>query len=43
MKKIADVMTRDKKLVGIVSIGDLALKHSAGKAGKTLESVCTAH
>lgn len=34
------VISRDKRLVGVVSIGDLAIKHSTQKAGKTLGSVC---
>ena len=36
------VVNRDKRLVGIISIGDLATKHSAQKAGKALGSVCAA-
>ena len=27
-------------VVGVVSLGDIALKHNTGKAGKTLSSVC---
>jgi CBS domain-containing protein len=34
------VVNRDKRLVGVVSIGDLAIKHSAQKAGKALGIVC---
>ncbi len=34
------VVNRDKRLVGVVSIGDIAIKHSAQKAGKALSSVC---
>jgi CBS domain-containing protein len=34
------VVNRDKRLVGVVSMGDLATKHSAQKAGKALGSVC---
>ena len=34
------VVNRDKRLVGVVSIGDLATKHSAQKTGKALGSVC---
>jgi CBS domain-containing protein len=33
------VINRDKRLVG-VSLGDLAIRHSVIKAGKTLGSVC---
>lgn len=35
------VVNRDKRLVGVVSIGDLAAKHSAQKTGKTLGSICS--
>jgi CBS domain-containing protein len=34
------VVNRDKRLVGVVSIGDLATKHSTQKTGKALGSVC---
>ena len=34
------IVDRDKRLVGVVSLGDIALKHNTGKAGKTLSSVC---
>jgi CBS domain-containing protein len=34
------VLNRNKRLVGGVSIGDLAIKHSAQKAGKALGNVC---
>ena len=37
------VVNRDKRLVGVVSMGDLAIKHSAQKAGKALGSVCAEH
>jgi CBS domain-containing protein len=33
------VMNRDKRLVGIVSLGDLAMMHSAKKAGQALGGV----
>lgn len=34
------VVDRDKRLVGIVSLGDLAAHVDAGAAGKALEGVC---
>ena len=35
------ILNRDKRLVGIVSLGDLALQtHDDEMAGKTLEAVC---
>ena len=34
------IVDRRKRLVGVVSLGDIALKHNTGKAGKTLSSVC---
>lgn len=35
------ILSRDKRLVGIVSLGDLALRtHDDEMAGKTLETVC---
>ena len=34
------IVDRSKRLVGVVSLGDIALKHNTGKAGKTLSSVC---
>ena len=36
------IVDRNKRLVGVVSLGDIAIKHNAGKAGKTLSSVCHA-
>lgn len=36
------IVDRNKRLVGVVSLGDLALKHNPAKAGKTLSSVCHA-
>ena len=33
------VVNRDKRLVGIISLADLAIRGSAARAGKTLESV----
>ena len=33
------VLNRDKRLVGIVSLGDISVKGSTSEAGKTLESV----
>jgi CBS domain-containing protein len=36
------VINRDKRLVGVVSLGDLAIRHSVIKAGKALGSVCAA-
>ncbi|HEY5238333.1 MAG TPA: CBS domain-containing protein [Rhizomicrobium sp.] len=35
------IVNADKRLVGVVSIGDIAFLHSAATAGKTLEGVCT--
>ena len=36
------IVDRNKRLVGVVSLGDIALKHNPAKAGKTLSSVCHA-
>jgi CBS domain-containing protein len=36
------IVDRNKRLVGVVSLGDIALKHDTGKAGETLSSVCHA-
>jgi CBS domain-containing protein len=36
------IVDRNKRLVGVVSLGDIALKHNSGKAGETLSSVCHA-
>jgi CBS domain-containing protein len=35
------IVNADKRLVGVVSIGDIAFLHSPTTAGKTLEGVCT--
>jgi len=35
------IVNADKRLVGVVSIGDIAFLHSAAIAGKALESVCS--
>lgn len=35
------IVNADKRLVGVVSIGDIAFLHSATIAGKALESVCS--
>ncbi len=34
------IVDEDKRLVGVVSLGDIALRHRAATAGATLESVC---
>ncbi|HTT85431.1 MAG TPA: CBS domain-containing protein [Rhizomicrobium sp.] len=34
------VVNRNKRLVGVVSLGDIALKHNPAKAGATLSRVC---
>jgi CBS domain-containing protein len=34
------VVNRDKRLVGVVSLADIALKHDAHLAGEALEGVC---
>jgi len=34
------VVDRERRLVGVVSIADIARKHDAAKAGVTLEEVC---
>jgi CBS domain-containing protein len=34
------IVDEDKRLVGIVSIGDIAFRHKASVAGDALESVC---
>ena len=34
------IVDRRKRLVGIVSLGDMAPNHNAAKAGKTLSNVC---
>jgi hypothetical protein len=34
------IIDGNKRLVGVVSIGDIAFRHKAGIAGYTLESVC---
>ena len=34
------VVDRDRRLVGVVSLADLALKHDAHLAGEALEGVC---
>ena len=34
------IVDEDKRLVGVVSLGDIALRHRASTAGATLESVC---
>ena len=34
------IVDRNKRLVGVISLGDIALKHNAAKAGATLSSVC---
>lgn len=34
------VVNRGKRLVGVVSLGDIALKHNPAKAGATLSEVC---
>ena len=36
------IVDRNKRLVGVVSLGDIALKHNPAKVGKTLSSVCHA-
>jgi len=33
------VLSRNKRLVGIVSLGDLAVKHASPQAGKALEGI----
>jgi CBS domain-containing protein len=33
------VLNHDKRLVGIVSLGDLAVKHASAQAGKALEGI----
>jgi CBS domain-containing protein len=35
------VVNADKRLVGVLSIGDIAFLHSASLAGRALESVCS--
>ncbi|HEX4078172.1 MAG TPA: CBS domain-containing protein [Rhizomicrobium sp.] len=34
------IVDRNKRLVGVVSLGDIARKHNPTKAGATLSSVC---
>ena len=34
------VMNREKRLVGIIALGDIATKSAAPKAGEALESIC---
>lgn len=34
------IVNRRKRLVGVVSLGDIAVKHNPIEAGKTLSSVC---
>jgi CBS domain-containing protein len=34
------VVNREKRLVGVVSLADIALRHDPGKAGAALEGVC---
>lgn len=34
------IVDRNKRLVGVVSLGDIAMKHNPAKAGATLSSVC---
>lgn len=34
------IVDRNKRLVGVISLGDMALKHNPSKAGSTLSSVC---
>jgi CBS domain-containing protein len=34
------IVDRNKRLVGVVSLGDIALRHKPAVAGATLESVC---
>lgn len=36
------IVNRRKRLVGVVSLGDIAVKHNPAEAGKTLSSVCHA-
>ena len=36
------IVNRKKRLVGVVSLGDIAVKHNAAEAGKALSSVCHA-
>lgn len=36
------IVDHNKRLVGIVSLGDMAMKHNPAKAGATLSSVCHA-
>jgi CBS domain-containing protein len=36
------IVDRNKRLVGVVSLGDIAMKHNPAKAGATLSSVCHA-
>ena len=36
------IVDRNKRLVGVVSLGDIAVRDNPGKAGKTLSSVCHA-
>lgn len=35
------IVNGDKRLVGVVSLGDIAFLHSASIAGRALESVCS--
>lgn len=34
------IVNRRKRLVGVVSLGDIAVKHNPAEAGKTLSDVC---
>lgn len=36
------IVNRKKRLVGVVSLGDIAVRHNPAHAGKTLSSVCHA-
>jgi len=37
------IVDDDKRLVGVLSLGDIAFKHKASTAGTTLVHVCDPH